>query len=452
MDLTNYKNIYFIGIGGVSMSGLAIILNSRGYFISGSDSAKNETVLLLEEQNIKVNIGQKSDNINNNIDLVVYSAAISEQNPERKKALDLNIPCISRAELLGKIMEWYDNSICISGTHGKTTTTAMASTIYLDADTDPTITVGGTLPKIGSNVRVGSENYFLAEACEYTNSFHSFYPTIGIIMNIEMDHNDFFTDINDVYKSFNQFAKNVQKTLLVNSDIKDYEKVIDGVTAEVITYGVDSGIYRAKNISYSNRTTFDVYKNGVLLTTIDIELKGLHNVYNALSSFVISVENGISITDATLGLSKYTGINRRFQYKGERDGITVYDDYAHHPSSCQLTLKGIKNLNYNRTICIFQPHTYSRTKGLLDEFAKSFEYADKLILIDIYPARETNDLGISSRLLAALINKHSNNCIYAGSLEEGLTILNKEAKSGDFVVTMGAGNVYTIAEKFLNKE
>lgn len=450
-----YKNVYFIGIGGVSMSGLASMLRDKGAIVSGSDQTKSEICEKLEQQGIKVNYEHKKENITYDITLLVYNSAIKDSNEEIKEAKNKGIELISRAELLGEYIQEFEKSICISGTHGKTTTSALTSSIFLQTDKDPTISVGGKLAQIDGYFKLGKKEVFIVESCEYSNNFHNFYPTTAVIMNIELDHTDFFNSIEDVYKSFNGFAKNCKEHIIINSDIKNYETVLVDINdkVKVTTYGLNSGQYRATNIQYNkSNTTFSITKDDEFLCDIRINLNGEYNVLNALSAFVASIVNGVDVDTCVDGLLKYEGIARRFQFKGEKDNITVYDDYAHHPTACNMTLSSIKKLGFDRTICIFQPHTYSRTKGLFTEFANAFKDADKLYLVDIFPARETDTLGMSSELLCEEINKVSGNAVYCESFDKCLEEINKELKENDCLVTMGAGLSYTIGEQFLNQE
>ncbi len=452
MDILKLHKIYFLGIGGVSMSGFAKLLHSKGLKISGYDAKISDNTKYLESLGIKIDYTQSDSNITNDLDLVVYSSAISDTSIEMISAKNKNITCISRSELISKLMKNYKKTLCISGTHGKTTTTAITSNIFLDAQLNPTISVGGFLPKINGVFHIGNEDCFILETCEYKNNFHNFVPSTALIMNIEMDHSDFFKSLDEIYESFNIFAKKATEKVIINKDIKNYEKVIENVDTEIITYSYsdETATYYLKNISEdSEYSHFSLYKNGLFLESYSMKLKGVHNIYNALASLVVAIENDVPAKACTKGLENFSGINRRFQYKGEVNDITVYDDYAHHPTACSLILEAVKKIKKNKLVCVFQPHTFSRTISLLEEFSKSFKDADEVIIIDIYPAREIDTGVINSRTLVDKINTYSKNATYISSKEECLEFLKSNLKTEDLLLTLGAGDVYTIGEEFI---
>lgn len=449
MRIEDYKNIHFIGIGGVSMSGLAMYLSKEGFNVSGSDRTASDTTKHLESIGIKVFNSHDASNITEETDLVVFTSAIAKDNPELLEAKKHEIYCAERAELLGKVMERFKYPISIAGTHGKTTTTSLVSSVLLSANVDPTITVGGYLPAINGNFRVGSNDYFVVETCEYCDNFLWFKPYSAIILNVELDHTDYFKSEEQYYNSFNKFAKNVQKDgcLVINNGIKDYEKVIDNIEATVITIGFENADFVAKNIEYNAKyNKFDVYKGDEFVATIQTQVKGEHNVLNSLCTFALCDYLNINQTDIVNGLAEFSGINRRLQFKGDVNGVDIYDDYAHHPTEIKTTLKTVSNMGYNNVYVIFQPHTYSRTKSLLTDFSHSFENATKAVFIDIFSAREAFDPSVSSKQLSELVDNYSNNGVYMDSFESAKDYVTSIAKKGDIILTMGAGDVYKIGD------
>ena len=456
INFNNPEHIHFIGIGGISMSGLAEILLGAGFTVSGSDAKPSALTARLEETGAKVFYGQCAENISKNYHCVVYTAAIHPDNPEFARCVELGLPMLSRAELLGQIMKNYQTAIAVSGTHGKTTTTSMLSSILLAANTDPTISVGGILNAIGGNIRVGKSETFITEACEYTNSFLSFYPTMSIVLNIEEDHMDFFKDLDDIMNSFRLFAEKLPKdgVLIINKEIKNYERVTEGLSCNVITYGMDDSCdYYAENISYNAQACgeFDVMYQGTCLGHVTLSVTGEHNVSNALSAIAAARHLNISMEQIRAGLSGFTGTNRRFQYKGTLNGVTIIDDYAHHPTEIRATLEAAKNYPHNEIWCVFQPHTYTRTHAFFHEFAETLALADHVVLADIYAARETDTLGMSSQLLAEEISKLGTDCHYFPSFEEIQEFLKSHCVHGDLLITMGAGDVVNIGENLLNE-
>ncbi len=456
IDFEKPIHIHFIGIGGISMSGLAEVLLKKGFTVSGSDAHESELADRLAKLGASVFYGQCAENIIPGIDAVVYTAAVHPDNPEYMAAAAAHLPMLSRAELLGQIMRNYHTAIAVAGTHGKTTTTSMLSTVLMAADTDPTVSVGGILPEIGGNIRVGKSGMFLTEACEYTNSFLSFHPTVGIILNIEEDHLDFFKDLADIRSSFSRFAALLPKDglLVINGEIEKPEEICSGASARVVSYGLGgTETYTAEDISF-NRTgcaSFAVLRKGRRLGAVTLSIPGLHNVSNALAAIAAASELGIGFAEITKGLADFHGTDRRFQYKGSVNGVTIIDDYAHHPTEITATLKTAELCPRRELWCVFQPHTYSRTKALLPAFAQALAHADHVVLADIYPARETDDLGISSRTLQAEIQKLGKTCEYFPSFGEIEKFLLKNCMHGDLLITMGAGDVLKIGENMLSK-
>ena len=457
LDLKNgCKNIYFIGIGGVSMSGLAQILNKEGIHVSGSDMKQSDATDKLVSLGIKVNIGHKAENIVDGTDLVVYTAAVKSDNPELVEAEKKGILCVERAVLLGNIMDNYKKSIAVAGTHGKTTTSSMLSEIMLQADKNPTITIGGNLSTIHGNINVGSNEYFVAEACEYHDSFLQFYPYVAVILNVEAEHLDYFKGgIDQIRQSFHTFASNVPAGgyVVINSADEGFDVITNNIKADVVSFGKDKAKsdWYPENIDHSEngKASFDAYFKGEFKCRIELNVPGDHNILNALAACAASVCTGVDIAHIKQGLKNYTGVDRRFQYKGEFNGITVIDDYAHHPSEVKATLAAAQNVKHNKIWCLFQPHTYSRAKTLLPQFGTAFYDADKVVLADIYAAREKDTGIISSKDVVDEINKNSKNAVYGGSFEKIKEIVLKEAVAGDIVITMGAGDIYKVGEELL---
>ena len=448
--------VHFIGIGGISMSGLAEILLEEGFHISGSDAKESALTDALEKKGARIYYGQRASNISDSTDVVVYTAAIHPDNPEFARAKELGIPMLTRAELLGQIMRNYDTPIAVAGTHGKTTTTSMLSHILLKGDCDPTISVGGILPAIGGNIRVGQSETFLTEACEYTNSFLSFFPKISIILIMDADHLDFFKDIDDIRRSFRRFAELLPAdgTLIINADTPEYQSITEGLSCQVITYGLENNAdYTASDITYDEfgHASFNVRYKGSDLGRCSLKVPGSHNVSNALSAVAAGRLLNLPWEVIAEGLLSFTGTDRRFQYKGTVGGVTIIDDYAHHPTEIEATLKAAANYPHRKVWCVFQPHTYTRTKALLPEFAQALTLADHVVLADIYAARETDTLGISSEDLADRIRELGTPCEYFPTFDEIENFLLENCTQGDLLITMGAGDVVNIGEQLLGR-
>lgn len=456
IDFNTPKHVYFMGIGGISMSGLAQILHAKGFKISGSDMKASELTDRLINEGINIFIGQKASNITNDIDLVVYTAAIHPDNPEYSAAKEKNIPMIPRAELLGEIMSNYNVAVGVSGTHGKTTTTSMLTEVMVEAGLDPTVSVGGILPSIGGNLRLGESSNFITEACEYTNSFLSFFPTIGIILNIEEDHLDFFKDLDDIRHSFKSYASLLPEDglLVINSDINDYQYITSQVKCPVVTVGTNlSSDYSAKDISYDDKgcCQYTLLHKGGEIGIINLSVPGIHNVYNSLAAIATGLHLGISLENIRQGLLNFTGTDRRFQKKGEINGFTIIDDYAHHPAEIRATLNSAKNYPHKRIVCVFQPHTYTRTQAFLDDFANALSGADLVILADIYAAREKNTIGVSSVQIKDRLDALNTPCIYEPDFSKIEQYITDNCREGDLVITMGAGNIVEVGEHILNR-
>ncbi len=457
IDFSKPCHVYFMGIGGISMSGLAEILLQEGFSISGSDMKESDITKTLSHLGANVKIGQVSENITDDIDLVVYTAAIKEDNPEFVTAINKKIPMLTRAQLLGQIMNNYRYGIAVSGTHGKTTTTAMMSHVLLFADTDPTITIGGMLDAIGGNIRVGHSDYFVTEACEYTNSFHAFHPYISIILNVDEDHLDFFSGIDEIATSFKTFAEILPTDglLVINGDMEYKDYITSEVNANVVTFGLnEDNKYSAKDIVFDNEghPTYTLLRDGKEVDTIVLHSTGIHNVINSLSVIAVSDFLEIDLDYVKQGLEACTSAKRRFELKGvTKNGVTVLDDYAHHPTEIAATLEAVKNTPHENTWCVFQPHTYTRTYALLDKFAEVLSQCPNVILADIYAAREKDTGMISAKDLCNKINELSGNAIYLGYFDSIEKFVEKNCKKNDLLITMGAGNVDIIGENLLKK-
>lgn len=454
LDFNKPIHVHFMGIGGISMSGLAEILLAEGFSVSGSDTNKSNLTKQLEAKGITIFYKQLASNITSNIDLVVYTAAIREDNEEFQAVKAMNIPSLTRAELLGQIMDNYNNSIAVSGTHGKTTTTSMISQVLLEAQTDPTITVGGILSAIHGNLRIGNSEVFISEACEYTNSFLNFRPKYSIILNVEAEHLDFFKDLDDVRNSFHKFAANTRAdgATIINGEIENFEELVADLPQEIITYGFSSEYdYYATNISFDEKACgiFTAMHKGTEIASVHLSVPGKHNISNALATIALSNLLNLDINAILSGLNKFGGADRRFQYKGSFNGVTVIDDYAHHPTEIRASLDAAAKYPHKRLVLVFQPHTFSRTKAFLNEFADVLSTVDMVVLADIYAAREKNSLGIYSTDLLNLLKEKGCNCHYFPSFDEIEKFLLKNCINGDLLITMGAGNVVEIGEHLL---
>lgn len=446
------KPVCFVGIGGISMSALAHILKNDGYTVCGSDFKESETTQALCEMGISVSIGHKAENVHG-AGLVVYTAAIKEDNPELLEAKRLSIPAIERAQLLGAMMKNYRYPVAVSGTHGKTTTTSMLAHVLCADECDPTILVGGVLPLIGGNLRDGGKEFFVTEACEYCGSFLNFFPLYSIILNIEEDHLDYFKDIDDIIACFKKFVDRLPENgvVIANTDDENVRKALEGTRKRVISYGTenDHADYSAKNITFENGgcAEFDVLKNDTFYFRANLKVPGMHNVQNALSVIAVSDLLGVSAENIQRGLASFSGTNRRFEIKGEMGGATVIDDYAHHPTEIKATLSSAKAVaNGKKVWCVFQPHTYTRSLALKDDFATAFSDCDNLIVTDIYAAREKDNGLICAEDLVEVINKSSNNAIYIKEFNDVANYFKEHISPGDLVITMGAGDVYKIGD------
>ena len=453
-ELKIYRHIHMIGIGGVSMSGIAEILKHWGFTVTGSDWSESETTKKLNLDGIHVVIGHDV-NMVAKADIVVYTAAIKQDDPELVKAKELGIPTVERADFLGLITKAFDNTICISGTHGKTTTTSMVSMCFLEAGLDPSIQVGAELKAIDGNYRIGKSENFIIEACEYVESFLKFYPKAEIILNIDNDHLDYFKNIENINLAFIKYVKLLPSNglLVVNSDNDYCAKLHEYTDAKVVSYGIknEKANFVARNITFNKNgfALFDVYHNNNFYGSFELSVPGPHNVLNALACISLCDSYGISKTDIKSALKKYTGAHRRFEFVGNINGASIYDDYGHHPTEIKATAIALKKKTYNQSWVVFQPHTYSRTKNLLDDFADSLTYFDNIIITDIYAARETNTYNVSSEDIVKKIKELGRTAIYIKDFEDIVSYLKEHAQKDDIILTLGAGTVTKIGPMLL---
>lgn len=455
-SIKKYKNIHMIGIGGVSMSGIAAILKNWGFSITGSDWARSEITDKLIKLGINVTIGHSIKDVENS-DIVVYSAAIKEDDPEMIKAKELNIPTMERADFLGELTRCYQDTICISGTHGKTTTTSMVSLCFLEALKEPSIQVGAYLKSIDGNYKVGNSEYFIIEACEYVESFLKFSPRSEIILNIDNDHLDYFKNFENIKNAFIKYVKLLPDDglLVLNGDDSNCLELSNYTNSKIVTYGIDNKDvdFKAKNVTFNKDgfAKFDVLNNNKLLGTIELSVPGIHNVSNALAAISLSCTYGIEFSYIQSALSKFTGAHRRFEYKGKIDNkASVYDDYGHHPTEIMATINSLKNKDYNKSWVVFQPHTYSRTKNLLNEFADALINFDNIIVLDIYAAREKNIYGISSKDLVNEIKSFGKESKYIPDFNDCVKYIKDHVQKDDIVITLGAGTVTQIGPMLID--
>ena len=432
-------HVHLGGIGGVSMRPLGLVLQGMGIVVTGSDMSASQSTQELIDQGIPVSIGHRAENILG-AKCIIRTAAAHNDNPEIAAARAEGIPVFERAQAWGVIMQAYKNAVCVSGTHGKTTTTSMVTQVLMEANWDPTVMIGGVLPAIGSGHRVGKGDTVVLESCEYCDSFLNFFPSLAIILNVEADHLDYFKDLKHVQQSFRRFAQLASKDILVNGDDANTMEAVAGL--EVVTFGLGQGRdIRAENISADHRS-FDVVCRGRFYCHVDLGVYGIHNTYNALAAAGAGWLLGVPGEAAGMGISSFRGAGRRMEYKGHFQGADVYDDYAHHPGELAATLNAVHDMGYKRVIVAFQPHTYTRTKALFDDFVRELKKPDHVVLAEIYAARERNTVGISSRDLAAQIP----GAVYCETLPEVTSYLRCTAREGDVILTVGAGDIYRAGE------
>lgn len=454
-DLKQYKHIHLIGIGGISMSAIAETLHNWNYTVTGSDLAQSELTDKLNMHGIKTIIGHDLENAKNS-DLIIYSAAISDSDPEMVIAKENNIPLIDRGKFVGYLTKLYKETICVSGTHGKTTTTSMLSICFINAQKDPSIEVGAILNSIGGNYRVGNSDYFILESCEYKANFLKFFPKTEIILNIDNDHLDYYKTFDNIVKTFKDFVSILDEDglLVTNADDKNCFELKNITKSKFISYGIDNidADFIAKNIAFDNNgfAKFDVYKNNEFYSTIELSVAGKHNILNALACICVCDYYNISKETIKSSLKEFTGAERRLEFKGKlNENVSIFDDYAHHPTEITATANAVKNKTYNKSWVVFQPHTYSRTKSLLGDFAKALSNFDKLIILDIYAAREQNTFDISSKDLVKKLEENNKEALYMPDFSEVVSYLKENVNENDIIITLGAGTVTQIGPMLL---
>lgn len=462
--LNGKKHIHFIGIGGSGMYPLAQILHSKGYYLTGSDNNETETLDAVRKMGIPVYLGQRAENIEG-ADLIVHTAAIMADNPELIASNSSGVPVLERSELLGIVTSWYDNAVCVSGTHGKTTTTSMLTQILFEQGIDISAFIGGKLPCINGSGRAGTSDILTCEACEFVDTFLKLYPDVAVVLNIDADHLDYFKTVDNIISSFHKFCKNTTKAVIVNGDDKNSMKAVEGITGkEIITFGFsDKNDYYPENIIKISgmRTDFTLMKNGTKLCDLTINVPGQHNVLNAVAACAAAIYAGADISKIADGLSKFHGAKRRFEKIGEVNGITVADDYAHHPAEITVTLNAAKAMDYKRVWAVFQPFTFSRTAMLLNDFAKALSIADKVVLTEIMGSREKNTYHIYAKDLGEIIPgavwfdnlmpDETAEQYHDRNFDEVCDYLEKSALPGDLIITLGCGDVYKVAKKLYKK-
>ena len=428
------------------MSPLAEVLHSMGLLVQGSDMQRSQTVEHLQQLGISITIGHSAQAIAG-AEFLIRTAAVHDDNPEIRAAHEAGIPVFERAEAWGAIMKGYRNAVCIAGTHGKTSTTSMTTHIFMAAQADPTVMIGGTLPLLHSGYRVGGGDTIILESCEYCNSFLHFCPTVAVVLNVEADHLDFFKDLEDIEHSFRRFAQLVPEDgrIIANADDPGAQDALRSLPQFTFALQAEADC-RAEHIIFTNGLpAFDVVIHGERYAHVELQVGGRHNIFNALAAASVAYVLGLPGSAVERGLSTFTGAGRRFEYKGEYNGARIYDDYAHHPGELRALLNMARGLNYRRIICAFQPHTYTRTKALFPEFVAELKRADQVVLAEIYAAREKNTIGISSADLAREIP----GAIYCPTLEKVTAALRRLARPGDLILTVGAGDIYTVGENLL---
>lgn len=447
--LKDKKHIHFIGIGGSGMYPLAQILFEKGYNLSGSDNNSGDTLNAVIDMGIPVTLGHFAENIEG-ADLIVHSAAIMKDNPELVAAREKDIPTIERSILLGIVSSWYNNAVCICGTHGKTTSSSMLTQIYMQAGFDPTTVIGGKLKLIGGSGRVGKSENMVCEACEYVDTFLKLSPDVAVILNIDEDHMEYFKTLDNLIASFRRFSEMTTKMIVVNGDDENSMRAVEGLDKKIVTFGLDEkNDYCAKNISsevshssHSLVTKFDLYKNGKYLGNISFKIPGKHNVYNALAACSAALETGVSFDDVKLAMAAFKSASRRFDVLGIKNGVTIADDYAHHPAELEATINAALSLGFNKVWAVFQPFTFSRTAMLLDEFARVLSLADRVVLTPIMGSREINTYGIDSKDLLAKLD----NGVLVETFEDVAKYIAENAEKDDLVITLGCGDIYKAAK------
>ena len=455
LDEHEVSNVHFIGIGGISMSGIASLLINKGYNVSGSDRSMSDIVKNLENHGAKIYIGQSKNNINNP-DLVIYTDAILDDNEELIAARSLDVPVVSRGVFLGALMRNYENSIAISGSHGKSTTTSMISKILLNSKENPTVLLGGELEDLEGNVHVGDEKFLVTEACEYKGNIRYYFPQTLIVLNIDQDHLDYYKNLDHIVDTFKEYLKNQDENSITISNLNEANNrlIFDSVQGRLITYAQenDEADYVAKNIKFDEigRPNFDLKMKDGSFEHFELSVIGRHNINNAMASIIATYENGIDIETIRKNIKAYKGLNRRMQILGHVNDATIMTDYGHHPSEIDVTLKALREHTDGKLVCIWQPHTYSRTKTLFNDFLKCFDGADEVVVTDIYAAREKFDPTIHSKDVVDALVKKGINAKYLGTFEEARDYVYEIVEPSDLIITTGCGNPDVLAKMIVN--
>ncbi len=447
--LKEVKRVHFIGIGGSGMCPLAEILHNEGYKLTGSDNNETDTLQRIRNMGIPVTLGQKAENING-AEMIVYTAALLPDNPELVAAKNSGIPTFERADLLGAVTRMYDNCYCVCGTHGKTTVSSMLTQIMIQCEKDPSAVIGGKLPLMQSNGRVGKSDNMVCEACEFKDTFLHLSPDIAIILNVDADHLEYFKTLDNIIKSFNKFSKLATKALIINGDDANTLKAVEDIDdKEIITFGIDKkNNFYADNITIEHAfAKYDLFKNNKFIGTIKLRVPGEHNISNSLAALAAADYCGIDLNDAIGSLEQFGGACRRFEILAEIDGITIADDYAHHPAELKVTLDAAMQMEYKTVWAVFQPFTYSRTKEHMDDFAKVLSIPDKCVMTEIMGSREVNTDGVYTHQLAEKIP----GSVWFNTFDEVADYVLKYAKSGDLIITLGCGDIYKAAKIMINK-
>lgn len=448
--LKKVKRVHFIGIGGSGMCPLAEILIAKGYIVSGSDNNDTETFRRIEREGAKVFLGQKKENLSDDIELVIYTNAILQGNDELEYAKE-HFPSFERAELLGAMSRVFSNCIGVCGTHGKTTTSSMITQILLEAGLDPSAVIGGKLPVIDAYGRVGKSRHFVCESCEYNNTFLKMNPDIAVILNIDEDHLDFFGTLENIKKSFRAFAEKTTKTIIYNGDDKNTIDTLKGIQGKkLISVGKNEGNeWRADNIQLTGgfNSSYDVYRKGEFIATVQLSVPGEHNIINSLCAFAAAYESDADTQSIVKALKDFGGASRRFDVLGKYKGITFADDYAHHPAEIKVTLEAAKKMGFNNVWAVHQPFTFSRTSRFMNEFAQVLQIADKCVISEIMGSREVNTIGVKAKELADKIP----GSVQLDTFEEICEYVTQNAQPGDLVITLGCGDVYKVARMMVNK-
>jgi len=457
IDIKDLKHVHLVGIGGIGVSAIAEILLSYGIRVSGSDLKSSSITRHLESLGAEIHYSHNPDNLQEDTDLLVYTSAVKEDNPELLKGAELAIETVSRSQMLGLVMENYPDAVAISGAHGKTTTTSMVAVILAETDLDPTIFIGAEVEAIGGNARIGKGSLFVTEACEYQENFLDFTFNKAIILNIDEDHLDYYEDLDHIVRAFGKLTQKLpgDGELFINIDDFNAKKIYNTTTCkQIITFGIINDTdYLATNITYneSGLPKFDLMVSGKCLGKIELSIPGRHNIYNSLAAIALTHHYGVDLATITRALKKFKGAHRRFEYLGTCQGALIYDDYAHHPNEIKATLEAARKLEARKIIAIFQPHTYTRTKELLIDFSLAFDQADEVILTDIYAAREKDTLGIHTRDLEALLAKRGKKVTYFSSFDEIIDYLLPRLNPEHLLFTLGAGNIHEVAETIIKK-